>query len=167
MKKDINLCASFFTGITENFCNQSATRVQLIVVKKHGLQVLVASNSWLQFFSTDSCYSSNWKLQSEIATLGCNFFNFRLQVLQPIAEEWLRELILNFVSFCIVQNKTKVNFRMTFEARSKKSMRNSNNLWKNSNWTGVIASTFYKNANVDIFKLIDTEWTLKWKPQVW
>ena len=33
-------------------------------------------------------------------------------------------------------------------------MRNSNNLWENSNSTGVIASTFYKNANVDIFKLI-------------
>ena len=152
---------------TANFCNQSATKVQLIVVKKHGLQVSVASNSWLQFFSTDSCYRSNCKLHSEIATLGCNFFNFGLQVLQPIVEEWLRELILNFASFWIVENKTTINSRLTFETRSKKSMRNSNNLWKNSNSTGVRASMFYKNANVDIFKLIDNEWTLKWKPQVW
>ena len=60
---------------TANFCNQRATEVQLKVVKNHGLQFLVASNSWLQFFSTDSCYMSNYILQSQIAVVSCNFCN--------------------------------------------------------------------------------------------
>ena len=109
MSRELNETSKQLRNViyTANICNQSATRVPPIVVKKHGLQVSVACNSWLQFFSTDSCYRSNCKLHSEITSLGCNFFNFGMQVLQPIVEEWLREFILNFASFCIVQNNKK------------------------------------------------------------